>query len=68
MDLERVQYPHNDPLVIQLRVHNYDVKRILVDTGSLVEDEWSCIHTVPIYQFATPRGEKTFHGDQVAAK
>ncbi|GFZ08917.1 hypothetical protein Acr_20g0007250 [Actinidia rufa] len=36
-DLERVQYPYFDPLVIQLRMDNYDVKRILVDTGSLVE-------------------------------
>ena len=36
-DLERVQHPHSDPLVIQLRLHNYDVKRILVDTNSLVE-------------------------------
>ena len=29
--------PHNNPLVIQLRVHNYDVKRILGDIGSSVE-------------------------------
>ena len=36
-DLGRVQHPHNDPLVIQLRVHNYDVKRILVDTNNSVE-------------------------------
>ena len=36
-DLEWVQHPHSDPLVIQLWIHNYDVKRILVDTGSLVE-------------------------------
>ena len=31
-DLERVQHPHADPLVIQLRMNNYDVKKILVDT------------------------------------
>ncbi|GFS42021.1 hypothetical protein Acr_00g0077750 [Actinidia rufa] len=31
-NLERVQHPHNNSSVIQLRVHNYDVKRILVDT------------------------------------
>ncbi|GFS29937.1 hypothetical protein Acr_00g0009190 [Actinidia rufa] len=36
-DLERVQHPHTDPLVIQLRMNNYDVKRILVDTRSSVE-------------------------------
>ena len=36
-DLERVQHPHADPLVIQLKINNYDVKRILVDTGSSIE-------------------------------
>ena len=36
-DLERVQNPHSDPLGIQLIMNGYDVKRILVDTGSLVE-------------------------------
>ncbi|XP_057463799.1 uncharacterized protein LOC130753627 [Actinidia eriantha] len=33
----RVQHPHSDPLVVQLRIGRYDVKRILVDTGSSVE-------------------------------
>ncbi|XP_057509141.1 uncharacterized protein LOC130791829 [Actinidia eriantha] len=36
-NLERVQHPHSDWLVVQLRISGYDVKRILVDTGSLVE-------------------------------
>ena len=36
-DLERVQHPHSDPLVIQLRMNGYDVKMILVDIGSSVE-------------------------------
>ncbi|GFS41482.1 hypothetical protein Acr_00g0074590 [Actinidia rufa] len=36
-DLERVQHPHLDPLVVQLRIGGYNVKRILVDTGSSVE-------------------------------
>ncbi|XP_057459277.1 uncharacterized protein LOC130749939 [Actinidia eriantha] len=36
-DLERVQHPHSDPLVVQLRIGRYDVKRILVDTGSSIE-------------------------------
>ena len=36
-DLERVQHPHSDPLVIQLRIGGYEVRRILVDTGSSVE-------------------------------
>ncbi|XP_057505216.1 uncharacterized protein LOC130788530 [Actinidia eriantha] len=36
-DLERVQHPHSDPLVVKLRIGGYDVKRILVDTRSSVE-------------------------------
>ncbi|GFS40490.1 hypothetical protein Acr_00g0068850 [Actinidia rufa] len=36
-ELERVQHPHSDPSVVQLRIGGYDVKRILVDTGSSVE-------------------------------
>ena len=36
-DLEKVQHPYSDPLVIQLRMNGYDVKRILVDTKSSVE-------------------------------
>ena len=32
-----MQHPHSDPLVIQLRMNGYDGKKILVDTGSLVE-------------------------------
>ena len=36
-NLEWVQYSHSDHLVIQLWIYNYDVKRILVNTGSLVE-------------------------------
>uniref|UniRef100_A0A2N9H9C9 Integrase catalytic domain-containing protein n=1 Tax=Fagus sylvatica TaxID=28930 RepID=A0A2N9H9C9_FAGSY len=36
-DLQDVQLPHNDPLVITLRIGNYDVKRVLVDQGSFAE-------------------------------
>ncbi|XP_057495689.1 uncharacterized protein LOC130780690 [Actinidia eriantha] len=36
-DLKRVQYPYSDPLVIQLQIYGYDVKRILVDSGSSIE-------------------------------
>ena len=32
-----VQHPYADPLVIQLRINNYDVKRILVDIGNSIE-------------------------------
>ena len=33
-DLERVQTPHEGPLVVTLRVHDCDVQRILMDGGS----------------------------------
>ncbi|XP_057478211.1 uncharacterized protein LOC130765726 [Actinidia eriantha] len=36
-DLERVKHPHSDPLVVQLRIGGYDVKRILVDTELTTE-------------------------------
>ncbi|XP_028095260.1 uncharacterized protein LOC114295248 [Camellia sinensis] len=36
-DLERIQMPHNDALVVTLRVKGFDIKRILIDQGSSVE-------------------------------
>ncbi|XP_028092210.1 uncharacterized protein LOC114292436 [Camellia sinensis] len=36
-DLERIQMPHNDALVVTLRVKDFDIKRILIDQGSSVE-------------------------------
>ena len=33
-DLQNVQVPHVDPVVISLTIANHDVKRILVDNGS----------------------------------
>ncbi|XP_024009914.1 uncharacterized protein LOC112085125 [Eutrema salsugineum] len=36
-DAEGVDQPHNDPLVIQIRVADCDVTRVLVDTGSSVD-------------------------------
>ena len=36
-DLARIYYPHNDALVVTLRVKDYDVKRILIDQGSSCE-------------------------------
>jgi hypothetical protein len=36
-DLIDVQMPHSDPIVITLRIGNYDVKRVLIDQGSFAE-------------------------------
>jgi hypothetical protein len=36
-DLKDVQLSHNDPLVVTLRIGNYDVQRILIDQGSFAE-------------------------------
>jgi hypothetical protein len=36
-DLKDVQLPHNDPLVVTLRIGNYDVQRVLIDQGSFAE-------------------------------
>ncbi|XP_028075936.1 uncharacterized protein LOC114278130 [Camellia sinensis] len=36
-DLERIQVPHNDALVVTLRVKDFNIKRILVNLGSSVE-------------------------------
>jgi hypothetical protein len=30
-DLKDVQLPHNDPLVVTLRIANYDVQRVLIN-------------------------------------
>ncbi|GFY96883.1 hypothetical protein Acr_11g0011890 [Actinidia rufa] len=54
VDLEKVQHPHSDTLVIQLRLNNYDIKRILVDTKSSIE----------VIKFAIARGEENIYGDQ----
>ncbi|XP_028077471.1 uncharacterized protein LOC114279429 [Camellia sinensis] len=36
-DLERIQTPHNDALVVTLRVKDFDIKRILIDQGSSIK-------------------------------
>ncbi len=64
-DLKDVQLPHNDPLVVTLRIGNFDIQRVLIDQGSfaevmyqdlylklgLGEDELSSF-TSPIYGFS----------------
>lgn len=36
-NLKGVQVPHNDTLVVTLRIGEYDIERILVDQGSCTE-------------------------------
>ena len=36
-DLREVRTLHDDPIVVSLTISNYDVKRILVDNGSLID-------------------------------
>ncbi|XP_028101961.1 uncharacterized protein LOC114301233 [Camellia sinensis] len=36
-DLERIQMPHNNALVVTLCIKDFDIKRILIDQGSSVE-------------------------------
>ncbi|KAK3003000.1 hypothetical protein RJ639_017899 [Escallonia herrerae] len=68
-DLEGVSLPHDDALVITLRVDAFQVKRILVDTGSsadiLFEDvflqmgiseDWVKPITSPLYSFTVLTG------------
>lgn len=35
--MERIQYLHDDPMVISLNIANYDVKHVLVDSRSFVD-------------------------------
>ncbi len=44
-DLKDVQLPHNDPLVITLRIGNYAVQRVLVDQGSFAEVMYQDLYT-----------------------
>ena len=36
-DKQGTLYPHDDALVVTLRIGGYDVKRVLIDQGSTVE-------------------------------
>ena len=44
-DLKDVQLPHNDPLVITLRIGNYDVQRVLIDQGCFAEVMYQDLYT-----------------------
>ena len=36
-DLEGIQVPHNDALVVLARIANWRVRRVMVDTGASVD-------------------------------
>ena len=36
-DVRRLHHPHDDALVIRIRVRDYNTHRVLVDNGSLVD-------------------------------
>lgn len=36
IDAKEVDQPHNDPLVIQLRIADFEVNKVLIDTGTSV--------------------------------
>ena len=44
-DLKDVQLPHNDLLVVTLRIGNYDVERVLIDQGSFTEVMYQDLYT-----------------------
>ena len=44
-DLKDVQLPHNDPLVVTLRIRNYDVERVLIDQISFQEVMYQDLYT-----------------------
>ena len=59
-DLRDVQLPHNDPLVVTLRIGNYDVQRVLIDQGSFAEVMYQDLYEkldlseTELSSFATP--------------
>ena len=59
-DLRDVQLPHNDPLVVTLRIGNYDIQRVLIDQGSFAEVMYQDLYEklglseVDLSSFTTP--------------
>ncbi|XP_019085416.1 PREDICTED: uncharacterized protein LOC109126360 [Camelina sativa] len=38
-DAKGIHHPHNDPLVVEVAMGEFDVERVLVDTGSMIKPE-----------------------------
>ena len=59
-DLRDIQLPHNDTLVVTLRIGNYDVQRVLIDQGSFAEVMYQDLYEklglseTELSSFATP--------------
>ena len=59
-DLKDVQLPYNDPLVVTLRIGNYDVERILIDQGSFAKVMYQDLYTklgigeAEVFSFMSP--------------
>ncbi|KAK2996329.1 hypothetical protein RJ639_026105 [Escallonia herrerae] len=67
-DVGDTRIPHDDPLVVTLRVGNFDVKRILVDNGSSAELR-AVVSTYHMkMKFPTENGVGEVKGDQVVAR
>ena len=59
-DLKDVQLPDNDPLVITLRIENFNVQRVLIDQGSFAEVMYQDLYMklslgkAELYSFTSP--------------
>ena len=66
-DAQGIVHPHNDPLVIELVIGDFDVARILIDTGSTVDvifRETLRRMDIPLSRItATPKPLTGFNGD-----
>lgn len=68
-DAAHVKGPHNDPLVVMLRVENVNVHKVLVDTGSSVDVMlWSTFEKLKIDpDKLQPYNVSTIHQSQLRA-
>ncbi|CAL2228602.1 unnamed protein product [Prunus armeniaca] len=69
--------PHDDPIIIRADISNFDVGRILVDTGSSVSVMFAeAFNELQVFisthmlllKFPTPHGTGTVRGDQLGAQ